>query len=144
MRDSKVISFTDAATYCYRKDGQPSITNGMNPKMLKQYEGLVYALGECLKEERGDICDECFKRLQRGVFGYMRTLVNVSALSGVSMGNLVSSTKLVLESPTLSGYLGAYPALNMSSAQRVLLHCMEHRNATATALLFRLRSGAAS
>lgn len=140
MRDAQIISFTEFTPYCYRKDGQPSITNGMNSRMIKQYEDLVRALEECLKEERSDICAECYKRLQRGVFGYMRTLINVCALSSVSMAELVSFTKLVLGSPVLSGYLDAYPALNMSFAQRMLLHCMVYRNASVTAMLFRLRN----
>lgn len=143
MRDAQIISFTESTAYCYRKDGQPSITNGMNSKMIKQYEGLVCALEECLNEEQDYICAECYKRLQRGVFGYMRTLVNVCALSGASMDELVGFTKLVLESSILSCYLGSYPAFNMSFAQRMLLHCMVHRNATVTAMLFRLRNRAA-
>lgn len=140
LRDAQVISFTESASYCYRKDGQPSITNGMNPKMIKQYEVLVCALRECLKEERGYICSECYRRLQRGVFGYMRTLVNVCALSGTSFDKLASFTQIVLGSPILSNYLDDYPVLRMSFAQRLLLYCMAHRYAIATAVLFRLRN----
>lgn len=140
LRDAQVISFSGSVSYCYRKDGQPSITNGMSSKMIKQYEGLVCVLGECLKGEQDYICAESHKRLQRGVFGYMRTLVNVCALSGASTGELVGFAKLVLDSPILSNYLVDYPVLNMSFAQRVLLFCMAHRYATVTAMLFRIRN----
>ena len=142
MKESHRINFIDTAMYCYRKDGQPSITNGAGCKMLKQFEHLIAALGDCLDNEDADIRPECYRRLQRGVFGYMRTLVNVCALSGASIVELTDFTRLVLNSMVFSQYLTDYPALNMSFAQRVLLHCMVRRNAGMTALLFRLRNRA--
>ena len=140
MRESEIISFTSGSSYCYRKDGQPSITNGMSLRMIEQYESLIAALEDSLKEENSDIYQGCFERLQRGVFGYMRTLVNVCALSGASLRELSIFSKEVLESPRLSRYLENYPVLNMSYAQRILLWCMAHRNADSTAVLFWARN----
>lgn len=139
MRDATRITFLGEAMYCYRKDNQSSITNGMNPRIISQYEEFVAALGDCLDDETQEIREECFKRLQRGVYGYMRTLVNVCLLSGAKNHELVEFTRLVLESPVFTAYLVDYPMSNMSLVQRALLFFMIRENAGATAFLFRLK-----
>lgn len=79
---ANVISFTDYTDYCYRKDGQVSITQSFSDKKMIQFREYLIKLMNLAEAE----CDEeCVLRAKRTAIDYCRLYVGIVGSTGESL-----------------------------------------------------------
>lgn len=139
FRAAKCVAVMHGAPYCYRKDGQPSITKAFKEKSIDEFFDLFDALEKLALEEPDEFRGECIMRANRCVSDYSRGLVMMIEASSLSDQDKSRLVKTVLNKPLLQCACKGYPFWKLPAKQSVFW-CAERLRLTGLArLLARMR-----
>lgn len=134
-RAAKSIACIDEADYCYRKDGQSSITNSFNRGTIDTFFSMLGKLLDLAETEDEAYVDECRTRAKRCVIDYSRLLICGIANSGISNKDKLACITDVLERKILCDAYKGYPAIKLPIKQAAFLLCVERKSAFLCKLL---------
>lgn len=130
---ARVITFTDATDYCYRKEGQSSITQSFSPDKGKQYREFLSALRALAEQEDGD----CVLRAKRTAVDYGRMYAGLVEASRLTLSEKCRCIREFTES---TGYLWeGHPAGNLPWQQWIFHRVLVKKKCMAVLALCRVR-----
>lgn len=106
---AKKISFTNGVDYCYRKDGQSSITSSLSPKVLDRYCAFIDCMHSMADKELSDR-DDCIDRVNHAAVEYSRLYGGLVASSGLVAEDKLQEMERLVSSRLFSVYAKAYPS----------------------------------
>lgn len=118
------IFFSDCTSYCYRKEGQASITRSLSPRTLNRYEQFIEALYLSAEGEAERDRPDCISRAFYAAEEYARLYAGVVAQSACSRTEKISEMKRLAQSRLFSKYASQYPANKLQPYQRLFHQAM--------------------
>ena len=116
----------DGMPYCYRKDGQPSITNTFDIKMLDLFEERFRLQQQLAREECMNYRGECMLRTQKWGLDIARILI--SRIGRMSKSDSIYLARRVCRMPFVRDSLDNFPATQLPWKQRVFFHAVKNSN----------------
>lgn len=126
----------DGAPYCYRKDGQPSITNSFDAEMLNLFEDRFRFQQQLAREERMEFRDECILRTKKWGLDIARILI--SRIARLSKDDALSLARRVCQTPFVRESIDGFPDAMLPWKQRVFFHAVKGSNVRLALALTRL------
>jgi hypothetical protein len=120
---AKRISFLGATDYCYRKEGQASITGSFKPGLLGRYEGFIALLASKAAEESDS--EECHMRVCRTAVDYVRLYAGIVEQSNLSRTAMKSELARLTASNLFMRYASKYPHECLPRQQRIFQDVLE-------------------
>jgi glycosyltransferase EpsJ len=120
---ARCISFIGATDYCYRKEGQASITGTFKPQLLKRYEDFIALLSS--KAEKEPCCGDCLVRVQRTAVDYARLYAGIVEQSNLSNSDKKKELARLVTSKMFSSYAVDLPHDALPTQQRVFQKALE-------------------
>lgn len=134
------IAFTDGVDYCYRKDGQASITNTLSPKALLRSERFIDALFSSASSESEPDREDCQMRARYAAVEYSRLYVGMVSRSGLSKGGKLVQMRRLVESRLFSEFASSYPEDKLRPYQRSVQAALLHGNLSLALRIVALRT----
>lgn len=116
----------DGTPYCYRKDGQPSITNSFDVEMLNQFEERFRFQQQLAREERIEFRSECLLRTKKWGLDIARILI--SRIARTSRSDALSLAGRVCQMPFVRESIDDFPDTLLPWKQRVFFHAVKGSN----------------
>lgn len=128
FKQASRIVFSNGTDYCYRKDGQASITRSYSPAALSKADRFIKTLNDsALKETLADRSD-CLMRVRYAAVEYSRLHVGLICQSELSKSEKrIEMTKLV-ESNLFKRFASGYPVHKLQPYQRCVQALLLHRH----------------
>lgn len=123
---AKSILFTNDADYCYRKDGQSSITNSFSPRALQRSEQFIYALDTLARGEADSDTDECQMRVNYAAVEYSRLYIALVLRSNLSVSKKVDELRKLVNSRMFTDYANEFPIRQLQPYQRMCQFALSH------------------
>lgn len=139
-RSAHSVACIAGTDYCYRKDGQASITRTFHQNTLDSFFELFRQLYLMADEEPLQHRDECQKRADRCVIDYCRVLIGMIECSSESVLQKRAFAAEVLSHPTLRQACKGFPFWKLPSAQAIFFVCLKLRMAGISLLLSRIKA----
>lgn len=116
-REAQKMVFIDSVDYCYRKDGQVSITQTFSEKTIQKYKNLltIVAAKACEEQDR-----DCRIRVKRMVIDYCRAYVELVGKSNAPAGQKVTYLRALLGREEVRRLWHEYPVKTLPFMQRIL------------------------
>ena len=137
-RAARRIAFTGDTGYCYRKDGQDSITRTFSDSKLDRYKTFISTLMDRASHELASIRESCEMRVRRTAIDYARLYIGLIAQSGLSEAQQRSYAHAFVESGFLY-YCKGFPLKTLPLQQRIFQVQLEKGSIRAALALARLR-----
>lgn len=137
-RSAYRISFTDGVDYCYRKDGQASITQSFSERKLPTYLDFIDKLEAEALEEPDECREACLMRVRRTAIDYARLYIGLIAQSTLDKAAQRDCGRRFIASGFLSHCEG-FPVETLPFQQRVFHRQLLGGNAGAALMLARFR-----
>ena len=115
-RCAQSISFTGDIDYCYRKEGQTSITQTFSDKKLLKYREFLTVLADMAEKEPDK---ECVMRASRTAIDYCRLYVGLADRSGVSFQKKKEYVKAFAQTKEIRRCWEGYPLKALPVQQRI-------------------------
>lgn len=116
-REAQKMVFLDSVDYCYRKDGQVSITQSFSERTVQKYTDLLtFATVKAYEEQDPD----SIVRVKRMVIDYCRAYVEVVGKSNAPAGQKVTYLRALLGVKEVQHLWHGYPVKSLPFMQRVL------------------------
>ena len=126
FKQANCVVFSTGTDYCYRKDGQASITRSYSPAALTKADHFIKALNDsALKEALADRSD-CLMRVRYAAVEYSRLHVGLICQSELSKSEKrIEITKLV-ESHMFKRFASEFPFQKLQPYQRCVQASLLH------------------
>ena len=131
------ISFVGYTDYCYRKDGQPSITGTFNSGLLDEYDEFINTLAEMAGREFE--VDDCMLRVKRTAVDYTRLYVGIVASSNLCRTEKKREVDRLIEAPIFTRYIRTYPIRFLPQQQRIFERALMRKQTGAALALMNVR-----
>ena len=138
-RCARVVAIVSSEGYCYRKDGQPSITNSFKETTVADFFDLFSILRRLAEEEGDRYRDEASVRVKRCVLDYSRVLMSRVVESDELLPKKKKLLGIVCNSDHVRWALQFYPYKKLPIQQRLFFLSLKHRAWWASFLLIELR-----
>lgn len=135
-RYAKVITFTDDTDYCYRKEGQCSITQTFSDTKLEKYKEYIMLLEENAAKENDP---ECLMRIKRKAIDCHRSYIEMIVKSSEPLQKKIGFTRSFSEDPYILQAWKGYPIATLPLIQRLFHKAIINRFYTAALLMSYLR-----
>lgn len=119
------ISFISTTDYCYRKEGQASITGSFKPGLLDRYEGFIALLASKAAEEPDS--EECLMRVRRTAVDYIRLYAGIVEQSSLSVAAMKKEFAKLIASDLFIRYASEYPHEYLPCQQRIFQDTLEKK-----------------
>lgn len=127
------VVFTGGTDYCYRKEGQPSITQSFSPEKQARYTEFLGLLLEQAETEG------CALRAKGTALGIVRMYAGQLLTSGGSVREQKNALKAFLQQPELRRCREGYPLAMLPLGQRIFQLLLDYRLYTPALACCRLR-----
>jgi glycosyltransferase EpsJ len=117
------VSFIGATDYCYRKEGQASITGSFKPGLLDRYEGFLALLASKAAKEPDS--EECLMRVRRTAVDYVRLYAGIIEQSNLSGTAIKAELARMGASNLFTRYARKYPHEYLPRQQRIFQDALE-------------------
>lgn len=138
-RAAKVVAVTHGTPYCYRKDGQPSITKSFSNQTISSFFQMLDALKDMAENEPEEYRPECMMRVRRCVMDYCRVLVRMIEESSISTKEKQSLVAQVLNYHELAAACKGYPFWRLPARQIAFYLCERFRLTKLSMILMKAR-----
>lgn len=138
-RAAQRVAVIGGAPYCYRKDGQTSITKTFKEESIDDFIELFDALERLVSEEPDELRSECAMRVHRCISDYSRVLVMMIEASNLDSREKSRLVKCVLHQPLLEHACKGYPFWKLPIKQSVFWSTERFRFVRLARLLARMR-----
>lgn len=139
FKQANCIVFSARTDYCYRKDGQASITRSFSPAALTKSEQFIKTLNDSALKETSSDRSDCLMRVRYAAVEYTRLHVCLICQSELSKEEKrIEMTKLV-ESPLFKEFASEYPFQKLQPYQRCVQASLLHRHLNFALTLVGLR-----
>ncbi|WP_165056674.1 MULTISPECIES: glycosyltransferase [unclassified Adlercreutzia] len=128
-RASSMVVCVEGTPYCYRKQGQSSITNAFNPNSIEQFNNFFIALLDEAYGESEAYCEECIIRAQRSIIDYSIELIEKITESVTDHRSSIEYLKTVMALQSVKTSVLSYPANCMGFISRRYLVLLRRRDA---------------
>ncbi|MBQ8664137.1 MAG: glycosyltransferase [Eubacterium sp.] len=135
-RYADVITFTGDTDYCYRKEGQTSITQTFSADKQKKYVDFLLLLKEKTREESDS---ECALRAKRMTIDYHRLYAGILDRTGESFSKKTQYLKAFAEDSRVRSCWQGYPIETLPIKQRLFHKALMNKHYGAALLMNRLR-----
>ena len=125
LRFASSVAFVDGSDYCYRKDGQQSVTNSFEEYTIARYFDLFDRLWRMAESELGGYSDECSLRARRLIIDYSRVLIVLIERSALSKELKREYVRTVCNGLSLRRAVRGYPFWRLPLAQAVFFICLK-------------------
>lgn len=132
---ARVITFTDGTDYCYRKEGQSSITQSFSRVKLGKYMEFLSTLASLAEKEDTD----CILRAKRTAIDYGRLYAGQVEASSLPPAEKRESLRDFLRDPMISHCWADYPVETLPARQRIFHTLLQKEHFTAVLALACLR-----
>ena len=114
---AKTVTYVDSTDYCYRKDGQASITQTFSERTVQRYQQLLdtAAARACAEQDA-----ECVLRFRRMVIDYCRAYVTIVDNSNASFLQKTGYLRKLLGRKQVRSLWEGYPIGTLPFMQKVL------------------------
>ena len=117
---AKTITFIDRTDYCYRKEGQPSITQSFSDNKLLRYQKFLMTLSNMANNETDE---DCKMRVKRMAIDYCRSYVGLVDNSGDSFKKKKEHIRKFAHTEEIKQYWEGYP-IDVLPIQQRIFHLM--------------------
>ena len=139
FKQANCIVFSARTDYCYRKDGQASITRSFSPAALTKSEQFIKTLNDSALKETSSDRSDCLMRVRYAAVEYTRLHVCRICQSQLSKEEKrIEMTKLV-ESPLFKEFASEFPFQKLQPYQRCVQASLLHRHLNFALTLVGLR-----
>lgn len=118
-QSANIIAVSGDIGYCYRKDGQSSITNSFNRDTIYEYDQFFESLFRLANCEQGVFRKTCLLRAKRRVIDYTRLLVGKIASSNLKRWEKKQLVEIACESYWIKMACKGYPFWKLPVMQAV-------------------------
>lgn len=133
---AKCITFTGDTDYCYRKEGQVSITQTFSEKKRLRFQEFLTTLA-CMAAREAD--GDCAVRAKRMAIDYCRLFVGIVDSANISRKDKVRHVCDFAEAEQVSKCWAGYPVKTLPVQQRIFHEMILRRRYGAALLLSRMR-----
>ena len=133
---ARKIAFTEYTDYCYRKEGQASITQTFSKNKINQYREFLVRLFELAQQEDDN---DCVLRAKRMAIDYCRVFVRIVDNSKSSKREKRSYIKEFAEDPVIQNLWKEYPVQTLPFQQKIFQKFIENHNYRLVLLLNNVR-----
>lgn len=135
-RYAEVISFTADVDYCYRKDGQASITKSFSDKKRIQFREYLLALTQMASAEQDTTC---VMRAQRMAIDYTRLYVGIVGDTDIPVASKIKAVRDFATDEQIRKCWGDYPLKYLPVQQWIFQKMILLRRYEIVLLLNRIR-----
>lgn len=121
-RYANVITFTEFTDYCYRKEGQASITQSFSNSKLNVYQDFLSTLINMAKLEDDE---RCLNRARRTAIDYCRLYVGIIDNTKDSIIVKRNNVKKLANNELIRKCWEGYPVNTLPIQQRIFHYCIE-------------------
>lgn len=115
-RHARILTFTGDTDYCYRKEGQTSVTQTFSDEKQIKYAEFLTRLAQKAEQEEDP---ECIMRSKRMAIDYCRLYVDLVDKSGMRFGDKKQFVRRFAEDKSISRWWSGYPLKALPIQQRV-------------------------
>lgn len=133
FRIARRVIVTEGTDYCYRREGQTSITQTFAPETPRRYREFLAALLEKAEEEG------CIHRAGATALGAVRTYAGLLSMAALPMAQKRKHLAALLSDPSFLCLRGACPPEALSCAQCVFQKLLDGGHFAAALFCCRLR-----
>lgn len=138
-RNARKVACIAGAPYCYRKDDQPSITNGFNPVKIQWLARFFELLAQLVREEPEEFQEECRLRANRCMIDCSRALMKVIERADCSDADKNRYVKELCFHALVRDACRDYPFAKLPPMQMVFGVCLKHGLISVCRFLVRIR-----
>lgn len=120
----KKVAYIDLANYCYRKEGQASITGTFSEKKQARYKDFIVQL---MKKAQGESNDECVLRVKSQAVARCRSYTKLINSSGCSLKDGKKYLKEFVEDEEIKKCWEDFSMDNLPIQQRIFHWCILHK-----------------
>lgn len=141
-RVANTVVCTDGTGYCYRKDDQPSLTNGFDSATISSFGIFYQALLSSAMNEVPALRDECLLRAHRCILDMSRSLIKMIEHSMCSSRQKRDYILRLYEMREVKSSCNEYPFWRLPFQQIAFFLCVKHKYVALARVLVRLKDGA--
>lgn len=136
---AKTITFTYDTDYCYRKDGQPSITQSFSDNKLIRYKDFLNTLSQMAESENDD---DCIMRVKRTAIDCCRLYVGMVDNSGDSFRRKKEHVRKFAKTEEINKLWEGFPVKTLPVQQKIFHRFIEKGWYGMALIMCRLRNDA--
>lgn len=138
-RCAERVACISGAHYCYRKDGQPSISESFSLGKELQYFSFFAQIRDLAEEEPAKFREGARIRANRRVIDYARALVRIVERSSLSNHEKSYCIRDICNNPNLLEACKGFPFWRLPFAQSAFYLCLQFHFVSIARLLVRIR-----